>query len=150
MEDYRKVDRSHRLSAYKVRIPGWKGNGSIRTPFANWQNAIGSLAWYQDYNKSKHNRHEYFWRASFKALTDAMCGLVVVLSAQFYDEDYSPTDKLLGMGRSYSYDTGDDMDSAIGSFFRVKFPTDWPSDERYDFNWNELEDLENPFVQFQY
>jgi hypothetical protein len=82
--------------------------------------------------------------------TDAICGLVVVLSAQFHDEDYSPVEKSLSIGAGYSYDTNDGMESAIGNFFRVKFPLDWPEEERYDFNWEELEKMENPFAQFDY
>lgn len=143
------VNRSHRLSSYEVRIPGWKGAGNIRQPFAAWA-ANNSLSWYQAYNKSKHNRHEFFPMATFEALTDAMCGLVVVLSAQFYNEDYSPVEKSLSLGASYSYDTDDEMESAIGNFFRVKFPLDWPEEECYDFDWKELAKVANPFEQFDY
>ncbi|MGB8901278.1 MAG: hypothetical protein WCC90_19495 [Methylocella sp.] len=27
---------------------------------------------------------------------------------------------------------------AIGSLFRISFPTDWKDDEMYDFNWSDL------------
>lgn len=150
MADYRLVNHSHRLSSYEVRIPGWQGGQSIRQPFAMWDETIVSLPWYRAYNKSKHNRHEFFPSAAFEALTDAICGLVVVLSAQFHKEDYSPSAKSLSIGEGYSYDTDDGMESAIGGFFRVKFPRNWPEGERYDFRWDDLENLENPFDQFDY
>ena len=34
--DYKLINLSHRLSAYQVRIPGWKGAAGIRRPFAPW------------------------------------------------------------------------------------------------------------------
>jgi hypothetical protein len=30
----------------------------------------------------------------------------------------------------------DGFENAIGSFFQVKFPSDWPDDDKYDFDWN--------------
>jgi hypothetical protein len=150
MQDYRLVNCSHRLSSYVVRIPGWHGSEGVRRPFLDWGTATGTLYWYQAYNKSKHNRHDFFSMATFRALTEAMCGLVVVLSAQFHDEDYSPTPKSLSIGEGYSYDTDDGMESAIGNFFRVKYPENWSEEERYDFDWNELKELENPFAQYDY
>jgi hypothetical protein len=70
MRDYKLVNRSHRLSSYEVRIPGWHGAGGIRRPFAAWEDANGSLPWYRAYNKSKHNRHDFFAMSTFEALTD--------------------------------------------------------------------------------
>lgn len=150
MNDYKLINHSHRLSSYEVRIPGWQGDGSIRRPYANWDETNKSLPWYRAYNKSKHSRHDFFQMATLEALLDAMCGLVVVLSAQFHQEDYSSGEKSLSIGSGYSYDTDDGMESAIGSFFRVKFPLDWPKEERYDFSWDCLKNLENPFGQFDY
>ena len=150
MDDYRLVNRSHRLSSYEVRIPGWQGGSNTRRPYASWGKTDKSLPWSRAYNKSKHSRHEFFQLATLEAITDAICGLVVVLSAQFHQEDYSPRGKSLSIGEYYSYDTDDGMESAIGGFFRVKFPLDWPADERYDFRWDCLEALEEPFDRFDY
>ncbi len=149
MKDYRLVDQSHRLSSFDVRITTWSGSQKIRTPYAAWKNN-GSLSWYRAYNKSKHNRHENFRLATFEALTDAICGLIALLSAQFYDEDYSTSDKSMGLGGGYSYDTDDGMQNSIGRLFRVKFPTDWPGDDRYDFDWGALKQKEDPFNEFEY
>lgn len=149
MHDYKLINHSHYLSHYKVRIPGWHGGQNIRCPYDGWENN-GPLAWYQAYNKSKHNRHESFHLATFDALINAMCGLIVLLSAQFHQENYSSNGKGLGIGSSYSYDTDDGMESTIGGYFRIKFPTDLPATDRYDFNWKDLRQLEDPFDDFDY
>lgn len=150
MGDYRLINHTHRLSSYEVRLPTWRGREAIRRPFASWTSADGRLKWHEAYNRSKHGRHEYFSLATFGALIDAISGLVVVLSAQFHQEDYSPSGKSLSIGEGYSYDTDDSMSSAIGGYFRVRFPTDWPLAERYDFKWDELESLEDPFEEIDY
>ena len=108
------------------------------------------MAWYRAYNKSKHNRHESFQLATFDALLDAMCGLIALLSAQFHNEDYSPREKSLSIGSSYSYDTDDGMESAIGGYFRIRFPIDWPAADRYEFDWNELRKADDPFDEFDH
>ena len=149
MTDYRLINRTHRLSSYKARLPIWAGQGGVRQPFLAWDGGQ-ALTWYRAYNKSKHNRHESFRDASFQHLIDAMCGLVIVLSAQFCQEDYSPTNKSIGISGDYSYDTDDGMESAIGEYFRVMFPNDWPDEERYDFDWQDLKDIEDPFDRINY
>lgn len=110
-----------------------------------------TLSWYQAYNKSKHNRHENFHLATFDALIDAFCGLAVLLSAQFHDEDYSPGGKTLGLsGACYTYEGNDEMEPAIGGLLRVRFPSDWSQDDRYEFNWQQLSELDDPFENFDY
>jgi len=42
------------------------------------------------------------------------------------------------------------MESGIGGYFRVKFPTDWPMPERYNFNWQELIKKENPIQNLKF
>ena len=49
MRDYRKVELSHRLSSYQVKIPIWHGQMSIRRPFQPWSLG-GTLPWYTAYN----------------------------------------------------------------------------------------------------
>src|SRR6478735_4491606 len=148
MNDYRLVEHSHRLSGYRIRIPMWRGTASVRQPFARWAEVGQHLTWYRAYNKSKHDRHEHFQLATFEALIDAVAGLLVVLSAQFWTEDYSSTEQSLTV--ESGYDTDDGMDSGIGGFFRVQFPVDWSSDERYSFNWQTLRDEPDPFITFDY
>jgi hypothetical protein len=150
MRDYRLVEHSHRLSSFEIRVPTWRGERGKRRPFAAWSTPTGGLDWYRRYNKAKHNRHRFFCLASFDALIDAVSGLATLLSAQFHQEDYSPNDKSLSVGSEYSYDTDDGMETAIGGFLRVRFPTDWPSSERYDFSWGELAHEQDPFATFDY
>lgn len=147
---YRLVEFSHRLSSYQVRIPGWSGDAGVRSPFANWK-VDHSLDWYEAYNKSKHNRHDNFALATFDALIDAFCALNVLLSAQFYDEDYSSSSKSLGIsGPEYFYEGDDGMEPSIGGVLRIAFPQDWPQEERYEFKWSDLRSMDDPFINFNY
>ena len=144
MDDYKKIEISHRLSSYQIKIPVWHGSGNVRKPFAAWKEGK-SLPWYQAYNQTKHNRHEVFNMATFENMLDAISGLLIVLSSQFFTHEFSPSDMFI------SWDgPDDDMESAIGSYFRIKFPTDWPEEQRYDFNWQELKNDEEPFVSIDY
>lgn len=150
MQQYRLIEISHRLSSYQIRVPAWQGSQGVRQPFLSWKDNE-PLPWYQAYNKSKHNRHENFELATFNALIDAFCGLGVLLAAQFHEEDYSPGDKTFSLsGACYTYDGNDGMEPAIGGLLRIKFPYDWPQDERYEFDWQKLSALDDPFENFDY
>lgn len=84
MNDYRKVEKSHSLSDYKISVPYWHGVNQIRTPFSAWSNGkIAKLPWYQVYNAAKYDRNKEFKNATFRQLIDAVCGLAALLSAQF-------------------------------------------------------------------
>jgi hypothetical protein len=138
MNDYKKIDPSHRLSSYEISIPYWNGHGNVRKPFAEWSNG-GALPWYQAYNNTKHDRHEKFAIATFERALDAICGLVAILSSQFITEDFGPSARLLAI------ESADDFESAIGGFFRVRFPDDYPECDRYSFDWGKLKDEDDPF-----
>jgi hypothetical protein len=143
MGDYRKLEKTHFLSGYQVAVPDWHGQGGLRTPFLPWATGQG-LTWYQAYNAAKHDRHSAFETATFEHLIDAVCGLLVILSAQFETNDFGPGNDFL------CAESPDDMESGIGAFFRVRFPKDWPEDLRYDFNWQQLKDQPNPFQIIDY
>lgn len=132
MGDFKKINKSHHLSSYEIKLPLWHGNNSLLKPFSNWD-SDASLTWYNAYNTTKHNRHEMFHMASFENLINAVCGLVALLSSQFYQEDYIPSSSYLELEGS-----PDGMETAIGNYFRVKFPTDWSIDEKYDFSYEEI------------
>jgi hypothetical protein len=149
IDDYKIINKSHRLSTYKVSLPIWKGDKRFRKPFKEWDNNM-PLKWYQAYNKSKHDRHENFDKATFDNLLDAVGGLVILLSAQFNTEDYSPNEKGLSIGPSYSYGSDDGMETGIGGYFRILFPTDWPLEERYSFQWQTLGKQPNPIDKINY
>lgn len=145
MGDYKKINTSHRLSQYEVKLPVWNGLDNIRRPFFNWENG-NSLPWWKAYNETKHNRHSEFEKATFESLTNAMCALIAIISAQFEDNDFAPTD----MGLSIGGGPQDGMKSTIGSYFRIKYPSNWNEEEKYDFKWSELKNEPNPIAKFNY
>ena len=74
--------------------------------------------------------------------------MLAILSAQFTGEDFSLT-------QGYVKDSAEHgFESAIGDYFVVRYPNDWPDDERYDFTDSEWEDLrksrEDPFRNYDY
>ena len=145
MGDYTKIEASHHLSAYEVKLPFWHGSDEIRIPFSPWSSG-GSLPWYTAYNATKHDRHNAFTQATLKHLTDAMAGLLALLSSQFYTIDFSPgNDGYLRFGGK-----GDGMEAGIGEYMRVKFPDNWGTDERYDFDWDSIKSEADPFRSYPY
>jgi hypothetical protein len=143
-DDYKKIDRSHRLSSYQVKLPFWHGEQNIRTPFKVW--AAGEpLDWYRAYNVTKHNRSEGFKEATLKHAVDAVCAVLVLLAAQFGIEDFTDT---LFVDRPQ-----DGFKHAIGGYFLVRYPDNWPLEERYDFmtEWYTSLTMEtDPFQNFPY
>jgi len=146
MRDYIKIDKSHNLSDYEVQMPYWTGASRIRKPFADWKNGH-SLTWYQAYNSSKHDRAQELKEATFSHLIDAFCGLSSVLAAQFLNYDFGPADDVLATGSFYG---NYDYEEAIGQYVRIKFPTNLPAAERYDFKWPDLRGSSDPFQRFNY
>ncbi len=144
MRDYKKINTTHRLSSYQVKVPYWNGVKDIRNPFSAWSTG-SALPWYEAYNTTKHDRYAGFKEATFEHLIDAYCGLLVILSAQFERNDFAPRNTLLAI-----HGPKDGMESGIGDFFRVKFPDDWPMDLRYDFDWQQLKGEPDPFQTVDY
>ena len=89
MSDYKKLEPTHHLSSFQVRLPIWHGSDNPRTPFEEWKTGQ-RLPWYQAYNNVKHSRHENFDQSNFRNMLDAMCGLVAILAAQFIVIDFGP------------------------------------------------------------
>jgi hypothetical protein len=126
-------------------LPIWNGTQKTWKPFDAWKTG-GSLIWYQAYNASKHARQEQFKQANMQTLLDAVTGLLVLLSSQFRGEDFSGgPDALIAEGYDYY-----DMEPAIGSLFRIKFPDDWPEAEKYEFNWSDLSKQPDRFEKIDY
>jgi hypothetical protein len=145
MSVYNKVNVSHHLSSYAVALPIWDGDGRIFRPFESWAND-GSISWYQAYNASKHDRHQAFKSANLQVLVTAIAGLLVLMSAQFKDEDFSAgTQGLTWSGSDYH-----EFEPALGSLFRVKYPDNWSDDEIYDFDWAALSKEDVRFQKFDY
>lgn len=144
-DDFYKVNKSHHLSSYKVKVPNWHGDEFVRLPFQQWdQGEYQSVSWYRAYNDTKHNRHERFEKANFQHLIDAFSGLAVLIASQFYTYDFSPTQYVTLEGVENGYE------SSIGNYLMIKFPEDWTRDEQYDFNWESLKDDEDPFDKYPY
>jgi hypothetical protein len=153
MRDYRKVDATHHLSSYEVMLPIWNGTPPIFKPFEPWRRARGladpgglSLPWYRAYNASKHNRHDEFKKANLEALITAIAGLLVIISAQFRDEDFSGGSDVLALGGGEYHP----MEPSTGSLFRITYPDDWPDDETYDFDWAALKGQPDRFVKIDF
>lgn len=145
MQVYRKVNVSHHLSSYEVVLPIWGGGKRAFKPFEGWS-TNDPIPWYQAYNKSKHDRHEAFRSANLEALVTAVCGLLVLMTAQFKTEDFSAGSDALAV---YGYDYHE-FEPALGSLFRVKYPDDWSDDEIYDFDWSVLSKQEVRFAKFDF
>jgi hypothetical protein len=142
MDDYKKLNPTHRLYAYEVKFPFWDGNESVRRPYLDWA-TNDALSWYQAYNQTKHDRHVQFKEANFQNLLEAVAGLVVLLSSQFHTHDFLPLSVLVG-------DRPDQYDVAIGDYFLVKFPKDWPAQDGYSFNWENVKNDADPFQSLQF
>ncbi|MCB1542000.1 MAG: hypothetical protein KDJ25_14520 [Rhodoblastus sp.] len=141
INDYRKVDVSHHLSSYEVMLPIWNGAARVFKPFSPWRSARGlpnpggtGLPWYQAYNASKHDRQDEFKKANLENLIMAVAGLLVLISSQFRDQDFSAGPDSLGI-QGYEYHP---MEASIGSLFRIRYPDDWTDAELYDFDWTVL------------
>lgn len=138
MHDYFKVNSTHHLSDYEVLIPIWAGQDNLRKPFDSWgEPDYSQLTWYKAYNDVKHNRERNFPLASLYNTTDALCGLLVLLAAQFHDDHFADTQigRVLG-----DFPLTDGYSSTIGTPFRIKFPNNWTEDEKYDFKWKDIKD----------
>jgi hypothetical protein len=138
------VDKTHHLSSYRVHVPIWEGINSIFEPFKEWKNNQ-DLSWYQAYNNSKHGRREKFKEANLRNLINSLAGLLILLSSQFRDQDFSPGPTLLSTLDSYYK-----AEPAIGGLFRIEFPNDWKDSERYDFNWNSIRTQPDRFRKINY
>lgn len=145
IKDFWKINASHKLSDYKVKMPIWEGKKNTFEPFAGWLTST-SLPWYRAYNRIKHNRDKCFAEANLKNLMDAFCGLFVVLTAQFNDYEYSAGHVSIVLGGKDSYYEGD---YGIGDMLQPIFP-EWSEEEKYDINWAEVCESPDRFRQFDY
>jgi hypothetical protein len=145
IKDFWKIDVSHRLSDYKVKMPIWEGRNNVFEPFAGWKTTT-NLPWYRAYNRTKHNRDKYFTEANFKNLMEAFCGLFVVLTAQFNDLEYSTGHAVIVLGGKDSYYEGE---YGIGDMLQPIFP-EWADEEMYDVDWGLVCENTDRFRMFDY
>jgi hypothetical protein len=81
----------------------------ILKPFEPWKSVRGlpspgglGLPWYQAYNASKHDRQDEFKKANFDNLVMAVAGLLVLISSQFRNQDFTAGAPILGLS-GYDY-----------------------------------------------
>lgn len=145
INDYWKIDASHRLNEYKVVFPTWEGGSKTFEPFAAWKKAP-TLGWYRAYQRTKHSRAAKLDEANLENLMNAFCGLFVVLTAQFGDEDYSTGPVFLSVGGHDTYFGGD---FGIGGMLKAVYP-EWPEEEKYDVQWCDVYNSPDRFRKFDY
>jgi len=168
INDFKIVNKTHHLDAYQIGIPVWSGSENKITPFLDWGNGK-DLYWYEAYNKIKPDKAKNSKEASLRNLLGAVTGLLVLLSSQFRTESsFSFISKkvrkfeipiissvvtikkfaipVISLGK----DSYREEEFGIGNYFTVKFPDDWTDDEKYDFNWTELEKEEDRFKKIDY
>ena len=147
MRDYRKIEQSHRLSGYEVRLPEWIGEQNTVKPFEKWSSDCG-LDWYTAYNDFKHDRVAHLSDAKFKHLVNAWAGLFALLGAQYFLDEFSVEKQTIGFAGAL--DPGDFW-HGIGGYLKVKFPTNWQDADKYDFLLTEQNfKAENFAVNFLY
>ena len=139
------VDASHRLNECKMVFPTWEGGSKTFEPFAAWKNAP-TLGWYRAYQRTKHSRAAKLDEANLENLMNAFCGLFVVLTAQFGDEDYSTGPVFLSVGGHDTYFGGD---FGIGGMLKAVYP-EWPEEEKYDVQWCDVYNSPDRFRKFDY
>lgn len=144
MLDYKKIEMSHFLSMYELKLPVWRAGTKVLKPFEDWISR-GKPTWYKEYHEAKHDRHGAFGKANLNNLLSSVAGLAVLLGAQFLDGCFSSQANLLA-----NFGSNDGYEDAIGGYFKIKFPDNIPSTERYAFNWQELQGEADPFVSYPY
>ncbi len=145
INDYWKINFSHKLSEYKVYMPNWDGENKEFTPFENWKKSP-RLSWYRAFQHTKHNRASRLCEANLGNLMNAFCGLFVVLTAQFGNEDYSTGPILVSVsGRDAYYG----CDFGIGNMLKAIYPI-WNEDEKYDIDWADVCESPDRFRLFDY
>jgi len=146
MSNYCKLEETHRLSDYKVLIPEWIGGNKIVRPFESWSSGQ-PLPWYQNYNAFKHDRVANASSANFSALIHAWAGFFVLLTSQFFTEDFSVDEKVIGWGERKN---PAEFQHGIGGYLKFIPPLSWTDAEKYDFPVSTLFRGEMPFASLQF
>ena len=145
INDYWKINVSHKLSEYKVYMPNWDGKNKEFAPFADWEKSP-KLKWYRAFQRTKHNRASRLCEANLGNLMNAFCGLFVVLTAQFGEEDYSTGPVLMAVSGSDSYYG---CDFGIGEMLKPIYP-EWNDEDKYMIAWAEVCESPDRFRKYDY
>ncbi len=139
--DFHKLNGAMKLTDYRITCDSWNTPRAFN-PFEDWEKG-DSLSWYQAYNQVKHNRSSCFQLANLKHLMLALCGLVVLLAAQF-DEGIG---KLSPTWFSYT------LINKPNSFTVLPFTVCRPSfskDESYEFDWKTIKNGPDPIMFYPF
>ena len=77
----------------------------------------------------------------------AVTGLLVLISSQFRDRDFSAGPDLLS---GFPGATFMGWRPRPASLFRIKYPYDWADDELYDFDWGALQNQTDRFGKIDF
>lgn len=82
--DYIKLLPALQLDEFKVKIVPYDIIPAMQ-PFKNWKrkNPTRSLAWYDAYNETKHDRDEHFCKAKVGFCIEAVCAALVMFCIRF-------------------------------------------------------------------
>jgi hypothetical protein len=144
--DYYKINWSSKLSEYSVTLNFWRNGPKTFQPFANWNTGNHSLHWYQAYNAVKHDRQLDFPKCSLENVLNSVSGLLIILFSQFSIYAFNPYQEI-GM---YDVNPSTGYVYVNESIFSLQFPTSWNTNEKYDFNWESLNQQQNPFDTFNF
>lgn len=141
IKDYFKLDSSSKLSDYKVYLNIWYPKIKVFEPFKDWKTGSHSLGWYKDYNNVKHDRSKNFESASLENVLNSITGLFVILFSQFYIQTFDSLQLVL--------ETTEDNNQIWreNSLFGIEMPT-WKDVDCYDFDWDKLNKINNPFEKY--
>lgn len=139
--DFKKINATHLLSKYSIKVPHWHGRDFRFAPFQDWENT-DTLFWYQAYNKIKHNKYKDYSKANLFNLLNAVSANLILLSSQFFIHDINLFWDMYNLGNESTH-------LAIGKYFQITFP-DFPDEMKYNFNWQEIKGEPEPFENLQF
>ena len=141
IKDYSKLNTAMRLSDYSISCDSWNTQRKF-VPFEDWKYGE-ALSWYQDYNIVKHNRATEFPLANLGNLMMALCGLIVLLAAQF--------DQEIGKVSSswFSFTLANMPNSFAILPFTVYRPA-FTEEESYEFDWKSIKDEPDPVLYYSF
>ena len=131
--DFVKILPAMKLNEYFIKMPSYP---SIKhsSPFKNWKasSPTQSLAWYNAYNKTKHDRENNFSKANLQNTIDAVSAVFVLFFAQYGAIE----------SRRWSPE--------IMNFFELKQTPNWNIFQTYIHPYGASPESLNKFVPIQY
>lgn len=153
--DYSMLEQSSKLSEYCAKYQNWKVYNPdtqqveyIEKKFIPFKRFAErkSPEWYGAYNQVKHDRERNLHLANLENCMNAVAAVLVLLYSQFGTfgvPDYGQPVFWISVNES-DYPINND------SLFILEPPISWKEDERYDFEWKKIKNLENPFAMYPF